>query len=116
MRVRIIKDIEGVNFSAAPGSVLTNISSPSGANLINAGFAILEAASPSGSIGTLFNNSGFVPLTPSSSGYVGPSGWIHDIPAGQAGYYFPGDYSVTVVMPGKFETTFDILKFRPRPN
>ncbi len=115
IRVRIIKDLAGPQVSYHSGQVV-NIADASGTNLINAGIAIKEAPSPSGTIGTLFNGAGFLRLQPFASGYVGPSGFISDVPAGQPGFYCPDDYSITVVMPGKFETTFDILKLRPRPN
>jgi len=115
IRIRIIKDIEGPQVSYQAGQVVSIVDA-SGQNLITAGFACSEPPSPSGAIGTLYNNAGFIRLQPYASGYVGPSGFISDVPAGQPGFYCSDDYTITVVMPGKVETTFSILKMRPKLN
>jgi hypothetical protein len=111
-RIRILKNIVGSNFDYRPNDVLTTLTTQAGNDLIGGGFAMLEGPSPSGTLGTLYTGAGYQRLTPTTGGYICPSGFIPDAPAG-GGFYFTSDYIVTIVFPGKKETTFDVLKLRP---
>ena len=112
MNVRILTNICGANLEYRPGDVV-NVSTAVGNDLVNSHEGILEGPSPSGVISTLYANAGYIPMSPASpSGYVGPSGWLPDVPNGQMGYYIPAPYLITVIFPGRRETTFDLVKLR----
>lgn len=112
MRVRILTNIVGDSTDYRAGDVV-NASTAAANDLVNAGQAILEGPAPSGVIATLYSGAGYIPLTPDPSGYIGPSGYIPDVPNGQMGFYCPDPYLITVVFPGRRETTFDLLSLRP---
>jgi hypothetical protein len=114
-RIRVLKNIVGTGIDYRPGDVLVNLSTSAAAALVAAGDAVNDVPSPSGSMYTLFNNAGFIPVTPAASGYVGPSGQLMDA-VGTGLFYMPDDHTVTAVYPGRFEVTYDILKLRPRLN
>ncbi len=115
IRVRIIRELEGPQVSYQAGQII-NIADASGTNLINAGFAIKEPPTPSGVIATLYNNAGFIPVTPFASGYIAPgaSGFISTVPS--PAFYTPDDQTIVVIMPPKVETRLSILKLQPPLN
>lgn len=112
MRIRAITNVVGNSVDYRAGDVLTNLSNAAANDLLAGRQAILEGPAPSGVIGAAYAAAGYIQLTPDPSGYIGPSGHIPDIPNGQMGFYTPGDYLITVVFPGRRETTFDLLKMR----
>ena len=111
MNVRILTNITGPGIDYRAGDVV-NLSTQAANDLIAAGAAILEGPAPSGTIGAAYATAGYLRLVPQPSGYIGPSGYIPDVPAGQMGFY-NNDTTLTVVFPGRRETTFDLVKLRP---
>lgn len=112
MRVRIRNNVVSNSADYRAGDVVTLVTADAN-DLIAAGFAIAEGPAPSGVIGTLYAGAGYMRLAPTPSGYISPSGYIPDAPSG-GGFYCPDDYTITVVFPGRVETTFDLVKLRAR--
>lgn len=110
--VRIIQNVTGPGIDYRPNDVIS-LSNQAAADLIAGNQAIAEGPAPSGSIVSDYEDAGYIPLTPSPSGYVGPSGYIPDVPGGQMGFYVPSAGVITVVFPGRREYSFDMLKLRP---
>jgi hypothetical protein len=108
-RVRFVNNLCGVGVDQRQGQV-ANVANA--AQLIAGGQAIAEGPAPSGSIATLYKAAGYLQVYPNPSGYIGPSGYLIDVPF--SAFYCVDDYTITVVFPGRQETTFDLVAMRPR--